>query len=243
MNESLVTQDEVNESPQLEQTRESTTTIDSEEENQNNIFRTFPSSGQPPLEDDHGDQQVETPVVVQTAAGDPPLAAQQNGNLANRLPARSQQRSAVSAPVWQRILVWARTESRLKLLSQTHLHLVNTTIATGIFGATAWFARATFGSDSMNRATKPLDDLFQSDFGNALTVLAILQRLASVSTSQAVSDTLELFQWGLTSRSKGLPLMTLLAMSPTTGPWGALCILLGPLATTRWPSRSWAFVR
>ena len=110
-------------------------------------------------------------------------------------------------------------------------------IATALFVVTAWFARSTFASTSAARTKRLLLNVFHVDIGDTLTILAILSGVTGRAMAIVLDKTLESIQWGFTSREKGVPVLAILALSPTTGAWGSAGILFGKksdLAARHW---------
>ncbi|OCT52480.1 hypothetical protein CLCR_09860 [Cladophialophora carrionii] len=109
-------------------------------------------------------------------------------------------------------------------------HRILTTITTGVFIGTVLF-----GDDSTLAPSRYL----VRRFGSTVAVLRILQGLTSVLTTWVLSETLDLVQWTLVGREKGLRLLSLLSISPATGLSGMFMMIF----LAKLPERAWAMAR
>ena len=99
-------------------------------------------------------------------------------------------------------------------------------IASTTFAATAWFARATFSSTSSSSTRDFFKSVFGIDITDTLTVLAFLSGILAFLLGFVVDNLLDIVQWALICRSQGAELLSILAISSTTGALGTLGLLI-----------------
>jgi hypothetical protein len=114
-------------------------------------------------------------------------------------------------------------------------------LATALFVAVAWFANATISDTSYTRTRNFIKTALHVDVGDTLTILSVLQGLLAFLMGMMLDSILELIQWSLMGRKQGLDLLSILALSPSTGVSGTLGILL--CRTSGLQDRLWAFCK
>ena len=119
--------------------------------------------------------------------------------------------------------------------------LLSVLLATALFVLTSWFARATFTAKTSARTSQVFKDVFHIDIGDTLTILAILSSVMTRVITIALDSVFESIQWSLISQSKGASILSILAVSPTTGVMGTAGILVGK--TTDLMARYCAFAK
>ena len=105
--------------------------------------------------------------------------------------------------------------------------LLSILVATALFVLTTWFARATFTTKSSARTSQIFKHVFHIDIGDTLTILAILSSVMTRGITIALDSVFESIQWSLISQSKGASILSILAVSQTTGVMGTAGILVG----------------
>ncbi|KAJ4051593.1 hypothetical protein NW758_003933 [Fusarium oxysporum] len=95
-----------------------------------------------------------------------------------------------------------------------------TAFATVAFVVTAWFASTTFAPKPSNQAGYEIQSSFHVSFANTITILRVIQAVTSWATASAVAASFETAMWALASSETGSRILTLLILSPTTGPFG-----------------------
>lgn len=111
-------------------------------------------------------------------------------------------------------------------------------LSCAVFAVTAWFAQATFSDAESSRTRDALRAVFKVDIRDTLTVLAVLSGLLGLVSGVSIDTALETVQWWLTCRTPTVSMSTILAVSPTTGAFGAFKMLYGRGPTAG--ARSWA---
>lgn len=69
-----------------------------------------------------------------------------------------------------------------------------------------------------------LASLFHVDVSSTLTILRLLEGVLSLCTLTVLNKTFETLQWTLSDRDRGVRLLTLLGMSPTSGVFGTIAL-------------------
>jgi hypothetical protein len=116
-----------------------------------------------------------------------------------------------------------------KPISQLTFLLSVTILATGLFIFTIWFAQATFSSvklSSIQNAFKYVT------IGNTLGILRTSQEITSVLTGYALNSAFEIVQWTWAGGNNGMPLLSFLALSPSTSVLGVTGIALSKSSRT-----------
>jgi hypothetical protein len=109
--------------------------------------------------------------------------------------------------------------------------------ATTTFAVTAWFARATFSTQT-SRTRDFIKNVFRVDVTDTLTILALLSGILNFLLGFVVDNVLDFIQWALICRRNGVEALSVLAVSATTGAIGNLGLLVDNL--TPRSARSWA---
>ena len=113
-------------------------------------------------------------------------------------------------------------------------------LASACFGATAWFAKATFSNKTLAGKQDMLPARFKS-FGDTLTILALLSGVLAFLTSAALDNVLEVLQWGLICRDQGVGVASVLAIAATTQSWGTLGMIFS--RDPKVMARIWAAIK
>ncbi|KAI3578616.1 hypothetical protein IWW34DRAFT_911570, partial [Fusarium oxysporum f. sp. albedinis] len=112
-----------------------------------------------------------------------------------------------------------------------------TAFATVAFILTAWFASTTFAP----RPGYEIQSTFNLSFANTITVLRVMQAITSWATATAVATSFEIAMWALASSEASSRLLTLLILSPTTGPFGIAKLICS--RTTTWATSASGLAR
>lgn len=102
--------------------------------------------------------------------------------------------------------------------------------STLLFIAVTLFAFATTWAERASDNAKPLSWWVRADVGTTILTLQVLQGLLAAASTAAVSTSFERLHWLGMQKNKGLALVDVLAMSPTTSATGTLTIILGRYA-------------
>lgn len=95
-----------------------------------------------------------------------------------------------------------------------------TLLGTATFCLTTWLSSTTFALNPSEQTASLAANLIHANnqyFSDTVTVLRVVQGVASWTTLCAVSASLELVVWALASSKCGSRVLTLLSLSPTTG--------------------------
>ncbi|KAL4789329.1 hypothetical protein BDV19DRAFT_395148 [Aspergillus venezuelensis] len=120
-----------------------------------------------------------------------------------------------------------------KYYSQLWYPAVLELLSVTIFVLTACIAQATFTLSSILGYTV--------DSGSVLTLLSIFQGLQSIMVTAILFGLFEILHWVLMARDIGLPSISAIGLSPTTGPIGALRVLFSRCSEL--PDRLWPLLR
>jgi hypothetical protein len=102
--------------------------------------------------------------------------------------------------------------------------------STLLFIAVTLFAFATTWAERASDNAEPLSWWLTADVGTTILTLQVLQGLLAAASTAAVSASFERMHWLGMQKDKGLALVSMLAMSPTTSATGTLRIILGRYA-------------
>ncbi|KAM5529869.1 hypothetical protein FOXYSP1_17713 [Fusarium oxysporum f. sp. phaseoli] len=116
-----------------------------------------------------------------------------------------------------------------------------TTFATVAFVLTAWFASTTFAPKPGDHAGYEVQSRFNLSFANTIIILRIIQAVTSWATTSAVAASFEIAMWALASSEAGFRILTLLSLSPTTGPFGLAKLIFS--GTTTWATSAGGLTR
>jgi hypothetical protein len=154
---------------------------------------------------------------------------------------------------------------RRLVFQKTWFHFLVAFLASALFAVTGWFAQgkwawtsgtspsptavadckalgtATFSEQSTNAAAQAIQNALKIDVTSTLTVLSILSGLLSACTGYVLSKTLEIVLWASASSGAGVNCLTFLGMSPSTGVFGTLGIVLTGRASLS--DRAWSALR
>lgn len=108
---------------------------------------------------------------------------------------------------------------------QNSSHLLFTILATILFSVTAWFSGSSFASNATHEANHILQTHVHISFSSTIALLRLLQGLTSVCTAMAVSRSFEVILWTLACSSRGLRILSILSLSPTTGYFGTFMLI------------------
>jgi hypothetical protein len=131
-----------------------------------------------------------------------------------------------------------RTTHIHKPISQLTSLLSITTLATGLFVFTIWFAQATFSSVRLSSVQNAFRYV---TIGNTLGILRTSQEITSVLTGFTLNSAFEIVQWTWAGGKNGMPLLSFLALSPSTSLLGVSGIALSK--TSRITDRMWSTMR
>ncbi|KAI8710957.1 hypothetical protein NCS52_01524600 [Fusarium sp. LHS14.1] len=116
-----------------------------------------------------------------------------------------------------------------------------TVSATLAFVLTAWFASTTFAPKPGDQAGYEIQSSFHVSFANTITILRVIQAVTSWTTANAVAASFEIAMWALASSETGFRILTLLILSPTTGPFGIAKLIYS--RTTTWATGAGGLAR
>lgn len=102
--------------------------------------------------------------------------------------------------------------------------------STLLFIAVTLFAFATTWAKRASVNAEPLNWWVRADVGTTILTLQILQGLLAAASTAAVSTSFARLHWLGMQKDKGLALVDVPAMSPTTSATGTLTIILGRYA-------------
>lgn len=112
-----------------------------------------------------------------------------------------------------------------------------TAFATVAFALTAWFASTTFALNPGHE----IQSRFHVSFTDTVTILRIIQGVTSWATSSAVAASFETAMWASATSRAGSRILTLLTISPMTGPAGVLKLICSK--STTGSARAWGSAR
>lgn len=113
--------------------------------------------------------------------------------------------------------------------------------ASALFAFIVFLVEAMFDAQRRSDQKKPLDPIHKLSPSYMLSLVRTTQAILSLLTTFTLSNTFQYLQWTMSSRRQGLSYTSLLALSPTTGPLGMLCLILS--SSTKVSSRAWAIMR
>jgi len=99
--------------------------------------------------------------------------------------------------------------------------------STLLFIAVTLFAFATTWAERASESSETLSWWVSAGVGTTILTLQVLQGLLAAASTTAVSASFERLQWLGMQKEKGLALVNVLALSPTTSGSGTLRIILG----------------
>ncbi|KAH6883593.1 hypothetical protein B0T10DRAFT_518691 [Thelonectria olida] len=116
-----------------------------------------------------------------------------------------------------------------------------TAFATVAFVVTAWFASTALAPTPGDQAAYEIQSRLNVSFANTITILRVIQAITSWATTSAVAASFEIAMWALASSETGFRILTLLILSPTTGPFGIAKLMCS--RTTTWATGAGGLAR
>lgn len=128
--------------------------------------------------------------------------------------------------------------TRWETLGHTYSILLLALFTSAIFVLTAWYAQATFSDETTTAFRRSLARIFKVEVGSALAILRTLQGVLTTLSTIALFKAFELVQWALVGQEKGVDVLKLLGVSPSTGLLGTMGVVLN--GRSRVSDKLWA---